>query len=834
MVTRIKGLKISQVPELKEITGAEMIPYQYKCTNGKIAASTLADYISANLDPNDPTGQIGQLREDVDNLEVKVNELDGLKEQVDTNTADIADLNDRIGQSGGDAEYVNKKLEDFMATKGQPDGLASLDSDGKLNSNQLPDNVINIEGLQPITYAELKSKVDNNQLTPGVRYAITDYSCAYIMPAYNDDPLIEVEYPATDFKYIICTAITSNRLDENVEIIREEGKRKIIEAKYSIDPNTCDWTRNMTTKSPKGVIYYLKDEYNNSATYDFKHIKFRRWAILDITANTTIDTGTNTHTSPFKCYVRETTRPLPDNRMFCGCGCLDEESFVPDVFNGLYRCGGEESPRYPGFVTNPGYLNVMYPFHEDYIKRDLKPYTDTNYPADKYLAWQTDMYAQGGLSSGWYTNCDWIGGMPHVDVDANDYLDRYTFDYDGQDASEMDVLYSGTGGTGTIPFVRDTHFEQNTLGITEIKLPDTVIAISKSVFEGTSEENRPNAFIRTNNFNGNASRNTILLNRANPNRAVSQIVQNVFGGDGNQFGANLIIVNYLFNSNRINGRYNYINGTFNKITINEIANNVFFGYYHSITGIQAYKNLFFGSDAYVKLSTDNNWSTVKDGEYSYASTIKDNFYANIVTGIEYATFEPHFNCNFFSGIYNKGIYTNGNVQVNDFRGLRWGTEIGYGCSGVFFGVLNKVSVPPFAFAVGAYADNLEYINGIERINRNSADSRIPSLHLVEMLSSYPAQWKNIKTDIVNDWEYPTAPCNRRVLFVNNQNKWQLSKWNELLVQNTVNQSEIVAANALSESIDTVTYQDYVNAMNEAYPPFNNNPELDYYGLSNIF
>lgn len=63
MNTRVKGLKISQIPELKELTGDEMIPYQYKCTNGKISTGTLKKYIEVNASATDLTEVNNQIAE---------------------------------------------------------------------------------------------------------------------------------------------------------------------------------------------------------------------------------------------------------------------------------------------------------------------------------------------------------------------------------------------------------------------------------------------------------------------------------------------------------------------------------------------------------------------------------------------------------------------------------------------------------------------------------------------------------------------------------------------------------------------------------------------------
>ena len=42
------------------------------------------------------------------------------------------------------------------------------------------------------------------------------------------------------------------------------------------DTNRFGWTDE---SNGKGVIYYMKDEWNNECPYDFKNIQFARWEL---------------------------------------------------------------------------------------------------------------------------------------------------------------------------------------------------------------------------------------------------------------------------------------------------------------------------------------------------------------------------------------------------------------------------------------------------------------------------------------------------------------------------------------------------------------------------
>jgi hypothetical protein len=189
----------------------------------------------------------------------------------------------------------------------------------------------------------LKTYAGKGKLIPGRKYAITDYSCIYIQPVTN----IEMEVAADDIEQIICTATSSKTLDENVTVKRSNGYAKIIECRYSIDPEITYWTKGMTSKTPKGVIYHMKDEYENEANYDFKHVKFRRWAITDISANLNAADGSKNNESPyrFKANTNSSYYGSASNERFrVGSGQAIDETLITNIFNGTWSaCTSELS-----------------------------------------------------------------------------------------------------------------------------------------------------------------------------------------------------------------------------------------------------------------------------------------------------------------------------------------------------------------------------------------------------------------------------------------------------------------------------------------------------------
>ena len=134
----------------------------------------------------------------------------------------------------------------------------------------------NIEFLNNITYSELKSLRDNSKLVPGTHYRITDYVTTTVQ---------ENTQSAGHQFDIIVVADDVNVLNENARAIQHEDDTYFSnsdlnawELKYCIDNDTDRFAWADATNG-KGVIYYMKDEFNNECPYDFKNIQFARWEL---------------------------------------------------------------------------------------------------------------------------------------------------------------------------------------------------------------------------------------------------------------------------------------------------------------------------------------------------------------------------------------------------------------------------------------------------------------------------------------------------------------------------------------------------------------------------
>lgn len=138
--------------------------------------------------------------------------------------------------------------------------------------------------LENITYSQLVTLRNQNQLIPGKQYRITDYVTTTVQE--------DTQSAGHPFD-VIVVADSNNTLNENARAIKRDGDTYFInsnlaawELKYCLDNDTTKfaWADESTTTSSegfdyngKGVIYYMKDEFNNECPYDFKNILFKRY-----------------------------------------------------------------------------------------------------------------------------------------------------------------------------------------------------------------------------------------------------------------------------------------------------------------------------------------------------------------------------------------------------------------------------------------------------------------------------------------------------------------------------------------------------------------------------
>ena len=122
-----------------------------------------------------------------------------------------------------------------------------------------------------ITYSELLALINGGQLTPGTWYRITDYQCTTTQDGTQS---------AGHAFDIIVRADDASRLNENAFAAHHDGDTYFADCKleawvlkYCVtnDTNRFAWA---DAENGKGVVFFMKDEWNNECGYDFKNILF--------------------------------------------------------------------------------------------------------------------------------------------------------------------------------------------------------------------------------------------------------------------------------------------------------------------------------------------------------------------------------------------------------------------------------------------------------------------------------------------------------------------------------------------------------------------------------
>lgn len=190
--------------------------------------------------------------------------------------------------------------------------------------------------LANITYSELKSLRDSSRLIPGKQYRIIDY----VTTVNGATPTYTVSNHQFD---IIVVADDENHLNEVARAIQHRGdtyfsnsKLETWELKYCLDNDTNRFTW-ANTSSGKGVIYYMKDEWNNECPYDFKNIMFLR-----ILSDGQLDeeSGIDTYVHTFAAFNEDNgtyvDATLLNNTNIDVDGCCCKNNIIKDYYGEEY------------------------------------------------------------------------------------------------------------------------------------------------------------------------------------------------------------------------------------------------------------------------------------------------------------------------------------------------------------------------------------------------------------------------------------------------------------------------------------------------------------------
>lgn len=144
------------------------------------------------------------------------------------------------------------------------------------NTCNFKDTVARVR-MTEITWSNLVSLRNSNQLIPGMQYRITDYHTT----------TSQANTKSADHQFdIIVTADSTNKLNETARAIQHAGDTYFSNCNLAAwkiwycldnDSHRFAWAESNRGKGGKGVIYRMIDEYNNDCPYDFKNIQFIRY-----------------------------------------------------------------------------------------------------------------------------------------------------------------------------------------------------------------------------------------------------------------------------------------------------------------------------------------------------------------------------------------------------------------------------------------------------------------------------------------------------------------------------------------------------------------------------
>ena len=213
------------------------------------------------------------------------NKVVGLSASVVTNETNITSLSASVVDNRGAISAVSI---DLIALSGVVEDNELVTAEALISLNNKIDELsgnTGFDGFEEITWSALKTLRDSSGLTPGKQYRITDYNTT---TSQEDTQAAGHQFD------IIVVADSVNKLNENARAALHSGDAYFStsganlnawEIKYCLDNDTTRFYWAVTGSTGRGVIYYMKDEWNNECSYDFKNIQFKRYDVMGFTLN---------------------------------------------------------------------------------------------------------------------------------------------------------------------------------------------------------------------------------------------------------------------------------------------------------------------------------------------------------------------------------------------------------------------------------------------------------------------------------------------------------------------------------------------------------------------
>ena len=158
-----------------------------------------------------------------------------------------------------------------------------LNDDGlKAYTKKVKGYISSLLPTKSVTYAELKALRDAGKLLAGRKYRITDF--------VTTTTQVDTRSAGHAFD-IIVVADDESTLNENARAILHKGdtyfagcKLGAWELKYCLDNDTTRFAWADATNG-KGVVWWMKDEWDNECYYDFKNIQYKRYKVISVAQN---------------------------------------------------------------------------------------------------------------------------------------------------------------------------------------------------------------------------------------------------------------------------------------------------------------------------------------------------------------------------------------------------------------------------------------------------------------------------------------------------------------------------------------------------------------------
>lgn len=269
--------------------------------------------------------------------------------------------------------------------------------------------------IHNILYSDLVALKNANLLIPGMKYRIINYVTTTSQTnTKSEGKLFDV----------IVTALTKNTLDENASCCttnRLNQNVSSIEAsywhpekwtiKYSLTGISKYTWSTSSTSGFTGLIYYMKDEYDNESYFDFKNIKFTNFyyvkkeistaAQVEGWTNTVFTTMCNKMTSTVFRYL---FNKFPDYDYTSESLCVDGSLYGYATGNKII-CNSDSS-----YETTSALPNIVLSFNRICINNvfyNCKNMTIETYSA-KNSSDTTWCYGvdHGRISNNIFTNCE--------------------------------------------------------------------------------------------------------------------------------------------------------------------------------------------------------------------------------------------------------------------------------------------------------------------------------------------------------------------------------------------------------------------------------------------